>query len=387
MKLTDPDAAFKINMSSPQALAGKPGVVGGVLSSKGWSPIAVAGILGHLKAESNFNTSIKGDGGMAFGLAQWHPPRQAQLKAFAARTGGDWRSLETQAAFVDFELRNGDPQSREAGRRLAAARTIEEAVDAFMFYERPAGFQANNPKGGHNYAGRLKNANEFWKASNKVETVGVPLRNALTEAAYNKLDAEMRQRITFANTQQERIAKAEKERIEREQEAAETEVTARIYAAGRTDPMTGETIQPITETEIWALADEGIITQSKAQAFIKAITTEKPERSDPYVYKELQRRMYQGEDVQDDIFTAADQLSQSDMNALLSKNDSMNRSGAGGFSPEENFHFQQLDKLLTPDTMMADLDPSRQARRYEALDEFRRRAKARAESGEKLDDI
>src|SRR5690606_33384923 len=154
MKLTDPDAAFKINMSSPQALAGKPGVVGGVLSSKGWSPIAVAGILGHLKAESNFNTSIKGDGGMAFGLAQWHPPRQAQLKAFAARTGGDWRSLETQAAFVDFELRNGDPQSREAGRRLAAARTIEEAVDAFMFYERPAGFQANNPKGGHNYAGR-----------------------------------------------------------------------------------------------------------------------------------------------------------------------------------------------------------------------------------------
>ncbi len=219
------------------------------------------------------------------------------------------------------------------------------------------------------------------------QTIDVPLRNALTEAAYNKLDAEMRRRITFANTQQDRAAKAEKERIEREQEAAETEVTARIYAAGRTDPLTGETIQPITETEIWALADEGIITQSKAQAFIKAITTEKPERSDPYVYQELQRRMYQGEDVQDDIFTAVDQLSQSDMNALLSKNDSMNRSGAGGFSPEENFHFQQLDKLLTPDTMMADLDPSRQARRYEALDEFRRRAKARAESGEKLDDI
>src|SRR5690606_15187363 len=129
------------------------------------------------------------------------------------------------------------------------------------------------------------------------------------------------------------------------------------------------------------------ITQSKAQAFIKAITTEKPERSDPYVYQELQRRMYQGEDVQDDIFTAGDQLSQSDMNALPAKNDSTNRSGAGGFSPEENFRFQPLDKLLTPDSMMAGLDPSRQARRYEALDEFRRRAKARAESGEKLDDI
>src|SRR5690606_37351197 len=56
--------------------------------------------------------------------------------------------------------------------------------------------------------------------------IDVPLRNALTEAAYNKLDAEMRQRITFANTQQERVAKAERERIEREQEAAETEVTA-----------------------------------------------------------------------------------------------------------------------------------------------------------------
>ncbi len=387
MRAGDPDFKFNLNMSSPQALGGKPGVVGGVLSSKGWSPIAVAGILGHLKAESNFNTSIKGDGGMAFGLAQWHPPRQAQLKAFAARTGGDWRSLETQAAFVDFELKNGDPQSREAGRRLAAARTVEEAVDAFMFYERPAGFRADNPKGGHNYAGRLKNANEFWSGANKVETVGVPLREALTESAWNALDTEMRQRITFANSQADRQAKAEAKAIEEQQKVSETDITARIFAPGSPDPLTGEATPPIEPAEIRQLAYDGIISQEKAQAFIKAITTEKPDRSDPQVYQELQRRLWNGEDVQEDVLNAAGRLSQTDANQLLNKNDQLNRSGAGSFSTEETFYYNQLKDLIAPQGILASFDQGRQQRAFEALDEYRRRIRSRSETGEKLDDI
>lgn len=386
MKLADPNFKFKFAATQLSGVGGKAGVVGGVLSQKGWSPVAVAGILGHIKNESNFNTKVKGDGGQALGLAQWHPDRQAQLRRFAVRTGGDMHSLETQAAFIDYELRNGDAGAREAGRRLQAAQTVDEAVEAFMFFERPAGFSRSNPRGGHNFHGRLKSAREFAAGKQETTTTEVPLRQALSEKAWDALDTEMRQRIGFANSQIDRQKKEEYELMKKEQEAAETEVATRIYAAGSEDPATGNPVKSITSLEVTELARNGIISETKAQAFIKAIETEKPERSDPQVYQELQRRMWNGENVQEEILQASGQLSQTDRNQLLAKNKEL-REAEGRFSPEEQFHFTQLDKLLTPDTMMAQLDTGRQQRRYDALDEFRRRAMARAETGERLDDI
>lgn len=102
--------------------------------SKGWTREQAAGIAANLHAESGFNPAAVGDGGLAYGVAQWHPPRQAN---FRQALGKDIRGSSTteQYAFVDWELNNTE---RAAGDRLRKARTAE-ASGAIVseFFERP----------------------------------------------------------------------------------------------------------------------------------------------------------------------------------------------------------------------------------------------------------
>lgn len=120
--------------------------------SKGWQPHQVAGILGNLQAESNFNTTIPGDGGKAKGLAQWHPDRRAN----AERNGFNLSNLNEAMAFVQWELENTESA---AAQRLRAARTVEEAADAFaLYFLRPAGAQTGVADNVHNIRGRRANA-------------------------------------------------------------------------------------------------------------------------------------------------------------------------------------------------------------------------------------
>ena len=110
--------------------------------SKGWTPEQAAGIVGNLQAEAtaNLRTDLTGDGGKAYGVAQWHPDRQ---KKFAEVMKRDITrsSLEDQLAFVDWELKNSQNVAPwYAGDKLKAAKTAEEAawiVD--QFYERSSG--------------------------------------------------------------------------------------------------------------------------------------------------------------------------------------------------------------------------------------------------------
>lgn len=102
----------------------------------GWSPEQAAGIAANLQMESGGKHKAVGDGGKAFGLAQWHPDRQA---AFKARFGKDIResSASEQMDFVHFELTKGNEQV--AGAKLRKARTATEAADTVTrLYERPA---------------------------------------------------------------------------------------------------------------------------------------------------------------------------------------------------------------------------------------------------------
>lgn len=106
------------------------------LMQKGWSREQATGIAANLYAESKFDPSAPGDGGKAYGIAQWHPDRQAQFRAFKGR---DIRgsSLEDQLDFVDYELRNGN--ERAAGSALMGASTSGQAASIVSRkYERPA---------------------------------------------------------------------------------------------------------------------------------------------------------------------------------------------------------------------------------------------------------
>lgn len=106
------------------------------LMAKGWSRAQASGIAANLKQESSYNPGAVGDGGKAYGVAQWHPDRQA---AFKKQFGKDIRgsSLEEQLAFVDHELREGN--ERRAGNLLKQQTGAgESAAIVSQYYERPA---------------------------------------------------------------------------------------------------------------------------------------------------------------------------------------------------------------------------------------------------------
>src|SRR5260363_90445 len=48
--------------------------------AQGWTHKQAAGIVANLKIESGLNPKAVGDGGKAYGIAQWHPPRQAEFR-------------------------------------------------------------------------------------------------------------------------------------------------------------------------------------------------------------------------------------------------------------------------------------------------------------------
>lgn len=125
-------------------------------ASRGYTKEQAAGIVGNLIAESNLRPSgAVGDNGTAFGIAQWRGERLTRLKRYAASQGKDWQDFETQLSFVDVELQSHETNAYKA---LKNAKTIDEATAAFIGYERPAGWSTGNPRGGHNYSGRLKSA-------------------------------------------------------------------------------------------------------------------------------------------------------------------------------------------------------------------------------------
>lgn len=104
---------------------------------KGWTKEQAAGIVANLKQESGstFNHQAVGDRGKAYGIAQWHPDRQADFKAWA---GKDIResTRDEQIAFVDYELRQG--KEKAAGDKLRQATTAGEAgAIVSRHYERP----------------------------------------------------------------------------------------------------------------------------------------------------------------------------------------------------------------------------------------------------------
>jgi len=134
---------------------------------KGYQPHQAAGIVGNLLAESGLNPTVKpGDNGTAFGVAQWRGDRFAGLQKFAASQGRDWRDLEAQLGFIDYELKNNE---RAAGNRLRAARNAQEANDAMIAFERPFGSN-KGARFAHNYSGRLNFTNQSlasWQGGNE----------------------------------------------------------------------------------------------------------------------------------------------------------------------------------------------------------------------------
>lgn len=101
----------------------------------GWTRDQAAGIVANLQHESNMDPRAVGDGGKAYGIAQWHPDRQRNFEKWSGKSMRD-SSLEEQLAFVNFELTQG--AERRAGQLLKAATNAGQAGEIVSkHYERP----------------------------------------------------------------------------------------------------------------------------------------------------------------------------------------------------------------------------------------------------------
>ena len=123
-------------------LAGNAGKAFTFFKERGFTEEQAAGIVGNLQAESgiNINPAAIGDGGKAWGIAQWHPERRA---IWEKATGKKWESsgispnFEEQLQFIVYELKRTEAQ---ALRKLRATKTVEDAAAVFdQYYERSAG--------------------------------------------------------------------------------------------------------------------------------------------------------------------------------------------------------------------------------------------------------
>lgn len=104
--------------------------------SQGWTKEQAAGMAANIKRESAFDPTAVGDGGRAYGIAQWHPDRQAEFqKRFGKPMQGS--TLQEQLAFMHYELTQG--KEAAAGAKLRQAQTAADAAGVVSrYYERPA---------------------------------------------------------------------------------------------------------------------------------------------------------------------------------------------------------------------------------------------------------
>lgn len=114
--------------------------------SQGWTREQSAGIVANIKRESAFNPSAVGDSGKAYGIAQWHPDRQAEFeKKFGKSIKGS--TFEDQLAFIQYELTQG--KEKRAGEILRQTQTAPQAAAAgSKYYLRPADVEGEQVKRG-----------------------------------------------------------------------------------------------------------------------------------------------------------------------------------------------------------------------------------------------
>ncbi|MCM3387347.1 phage tail tape measure protein [Ureibacillus chungkukjangi] len=79
--------------------------------SKGFSDSIVAGIMGNLKMESNFNSSAKNPTSGAFGIAQWLGGRKSGLSSYANSLGTSMSDLSTQLNWLWKELNGSEKKT------------------------------------------------------------------------------------------------------------------------------------------------------------------------------------------------------------------------------------------------------------------------------------
>lgn len=93
---------------------------------------AACGVLANIQAESNFNPNALGDNGTSYGICQWHNTRWDNLKNYCNSRGYDWKTLDGQLRYLQYELENSYKSTNSTLR--SAPNTKQGAYDTAYYW-------------------------------------------------------------------------------------------------------------------------------------------------------------------------------------------------------------------------------------------------------------
>lgn len=120
----------------------------GYLTSRGWSPSAVCGMLGNMETESTINPGIwqnldAGNISLGYGLVQWTP--STKYTSWCDERGLDPSAMDSALARIEWELANGEQYYPTDAYPLSftefkvSTQSASYLAQAFLLnYERPA---------------------------------------------------------------------------------------------------------------------------------------------------------------------------------------------------------------------------------------------------------
>lgn len=136
-----------------------------VMTNHGLKPHQAAAFVGNALAESSLNPRATHDveagrGPTGIGIFGFRDPaegsgRRTNLFRWAKANNRDPYDVFTQ---VDYAMHEFKTTERANGERLFSAENINDANKAMLHFLRPKGYKPDNPLGGHNAAGRLRNS-------------------------------------------------------------------------------------------------------------------------------------------------------------------------------------------------------------------------------------
>jgi len=149
-RLEDTPPERKAKRSIPKDVEATPPSTEQSIHSKlvrgGLTPIAAAGVVANLWAESKLDPAAKQyKGGPGRGVAQWEKKGRfdtdrINLVGFAEKRGTDWTDLDTQIAFILHEL-DVHPEYRRVKKLLNSAESVDEATTIFLKKYEKAGIE------------------------------------------------------------------------------------------------------------------------------------------------------------------------------------------------------------------------------------------------------
>ncbi len=101
------------------------------------------GIVANIERESSFNPKTSGDSGTSYGICQWHADRFEALKRFCKREGYNYKTLEGQLNYLDYELNTDSYFTRSVLNPIMAVKNNKNGayMSAYIwcyYYEIPA---------------------------------------------------------------------------------------------------------------------------------------------------------------------------------------------------------------------------------------------------------